>query len=160
MKEIVIAEWSLLVDPEATRARYRTSASLPSSCKCRYCRNFVAARERVYPHELKSVLEQLGVDPTREAETQEVAEVGPGWHHYIGHFPFVGGVLEGVDPWKPIPMGDSAAVWFNDARVPMTPSMRDSFADQPILLVRFAVTVPWVLSSPPSRKGSGPPVKS
>ncbi|HET7036661.1 MAG TPA: hypothetical protein VFI42_13335 [Thermomicrobiaceae bacterium] len=155
MIEIVIGEWSLLVDPQATKDRYRTSDSLPSSCRCRYCRNFVAARERVFPDELLAVLEQLGVDRSREAETQEVAEVGPGWHHYIGHFPFVGEVLEGVDPWKPIPMGERAAIWFNGASVPMTASMRDSFADQPTMLVRFAVTVPWVLSAPPSRKPAG-----
>ena len=153
MKEIVIGEWSLLVDREATEASYRTSTSLPSSCKCRYCRNFVAAREQVYPRELETVLSQLGIDPSREAETGEVAEISPGWHHYIGHFPFVGEVLEGVDPWKPLPMGATAALWFNGAPVPMTPAMRASFAGQPVVLVRFAVTVPWLLSTPPSRRG-------
>jgi hypothetical protein len=154
----VIGEWTLLADPGATAARYQSSTSLPATCKCRYCRNFVAARERACPPELLVLMKRLGIDITREAETSVVKTLGGGMHRYVGHFPFVGTLLEALSPSYPLPMGAGAAISFTGSPVPMTSAMRAAFAGQPLVLLRFNLVLPSVLetASAPTQRDPDP----
>ena len=58
------------IQPRATIELYRSTITVPGadSCDCLYCRNFAEQRQTIYPEELKTLLDRLGADPTKEWE--------------------------------------------------------------------------------------------
>ncbi len=86
-----VKRWELEVDVEATAAAYaRRESGDPEKCGCLYCRNFVAARDKAYPPEVRDVFAALGIRPIREAEVWEEAEMRPGVCLYGGFFHVIG----------------------------------------------------------------------
>ena len=86
-------------DPEATRDAYAKVEGGINSCKCGYCANYRLVRERVYPQEFRAVLEQLGIDYSKEVEldhlTDDESRDGPNYGQSVsGHYAFVGRVLK------------------------------------------------------------------
>jgi hypothetical protein len=75
------------VDRAATRAAYaRQPAGGATTCTCNGCRNFLAARDRIFPSRFVEFLESLGIDPTKEAEAYRTGQLAPGRHHYGGWY--------------------------------------------------------------------------
>lgn len=96
MPVVTFRDWVLDVDDDVTRAAYaRARTGGAESCGCDTCRNFVAARSRVYPDEVRALLADLGIDPAKEGEAYWVHRSADGLHHYGGWFHFVGSIVSG-----------------------------------------------------------------
>jgi hypothetical protein len=83
--------WQFTCDVAATVQAYRrTPRGGSDTCSCNTCRNFSAARMRVYPPDLIALLESLGIDPRKDGEVYHNARLAPDQHDYGGWFHFVG----------------------------------------------------------------------
>jgi hypothetical protein len=81
MNQVVFGRWRLICDPEATRRAYKfIPIGAPERCGCSQCRNFVAARGQVYPGEVRSLFENLGIDSSKEAEVSHMGKLESGLH--------------------------------------------------------------------------------
>ena len=88
MEPLIFGRWSLRCDRDATRRAYASmEVGQPESCGCMHCRNFVAAREQVYPPEVRALLVDLGIDFMREAEVYYIGQESQ-LHLYGGWFSF------------------------------------------------------------------------
>src|SRR5258708_7664763 len=93
-----IGKWTIQCDPEATRQAFsQVPLGSPESCGCADCLNFAASRDRAYPSEALSILDQLGIDSHKESEIWHTHRDESGLHHYGGFFHFVGTIQSGRD---------------------------------------------------------------
>jgi hypothetical protein len=93
IEELQIGPWRIEFDSEATRKAYETvHASGPAECACAGCKNWLRARDRVYPKSFIELLSRLGIDPTKESEIVSYYDGPPhpgpypssGWFHFFG----------------------------------------------------------------------------
>jgi hypothetical protein len=132
------------VDRDATVAAYvRAERGGSDTCTCAWCRNFAAARDKVYPHAFLAFLNSLGVDSRKDGEVCHSAQLAPGQHQYGGWFHFVGSLQKTGDTM--VSLGSEFTVWLQR---PSAPEL-DSLKGLPLVQVEFEATaVPWVLSEP------------
>lgn len=91
MQSLIIGRWRLRIDREATERYYQgIGQGFAELCGCDYCRNFIAAREQLYPLEVRQWLVELGIHYCREAEAYHIGELKPGLNRYAGWFYAVG----------------------------------------------------------------------
>jgi hypothetical protein len=84
-------QWAFSTDRDATRLAYgRVERGGVDTCNCADCRNFRVARARAFPAEFLSLLDQLGIDPCKDAEVYRNARLAPGRHDYGGWYHFIG----------------------------------------------------------------------
>jgi hypothetical protein len=138
-----LGQWRFACDQEATRAAYaEISRGGAASCDCNGCRNFVAARKQVFPHEFIAMLDTLGIDPSKEAEAYHNARVAPGRHDYGGWFHFVG-VLHVSGDFPVVDFGQGLTAWLRRASAPSLETLRG----RPLVELEFhSEAVPWVLN--------------
>jgi hypothetical protein len=155
MARVTFRDWVLDADADATRAAYaraRTGGS--EACGCDPCRNFVAARARVYPDEVRALFAQLGVDLAKESEAYWTHRSSDGLHHYGGWFHFVGAIVS--CPASRVPVGGEGSetrfvevtpgfsLRFEEASAPRLEALRDARAVQ----IWFDAAVPWQCDRP------------
>ncbi|MHB0998634.1 MAG: hypothetical protein ACYC27_05250 [Armatimonadota bacterium] len=150
------------MDRKATLQAYaETSIGSADSCKCLFCRNFVAARESIYPDEFRTLLERLGIDYRKDAEIWEASPDGSCIRFYSGWFHFIGTIVSLNEQKKPSHhtlrqtntkllggeelIGDSFALSFKDKADLAHPS----FKGHSLVQLEFSVEVPWVLNELP-----------
>jgi hypothetical protein len=142
LEQIDFRGWILEVDAAATSAAYAAAGPVgPEACRCRDCRNFIAARDAAYPAELKELATRLGVVPLTETEIWEYGPFDseqPLVRLYGGFFHFVGRILR--DPGT----GDFDVHFRPDRSL-----LPDAFGAQPVVQVGFSFPVPWMLEEPP-----------
>jgi hypothetical protein len=146
--------WTLRCDPEETRRIYLRLAAGPETCACEPCLNFAAARSRLYPAAVLSLLDQLGIDHTRETEVMHFARLASGLHSYAGWFHLIGEIVEGGECWRVVEPGTRTlelekvtgrfSLGFSSDRAIADPA----FASHRVVQLEFSVDAPWVLSSP------------
>jgi len=62
-------DWKYTADRDATISAYgRTECGGGDTCDCANCRNFRVARTRVFPDKFLTLLDQLVIDPLKDAE--------------------------------------------------------------------------------------------
>jgi hypothetical protein len=113
-RELVIGKQAILFDRESTIDLYRKTVTGAGSnkCDCIPCKNFAAQKENVFPAEFLGLLEELGIDWTREWEAFEYD-----WDEsntdklilYGGWFLFVGKLTAGLE--TPPALRDTFAFW-------------------------------------------------
>ena len=147
MKQVNFGRWRLNCDSEATQRAYKaTEIGGPEACGCSHCQNFAMARDLVYPSEVRSLFDDLGIHWCGEREVYHMVRLESGLHLYGGWLHCVGGI-EGVsDEFGKFDLevsGDNApfTFYFHD-RPTLLP---DSFQGLPILQFEFTAQVPWVL---------------
>ncbi len=114
------------------------------TCSCNGCRNFVAARDNVYPSEFIALLNSFGIDSRKDGEVYHNARLSPGRHDYGGWFHFVG-TLEKTGDFPVVPMGQGFSAWLRKKAAPALPGL----GELPLVEVEFhADSVPWVLTEP------------
>jgi hypothetical protein len=155
MKIVNWREWSLRCDEEATERAYRAvTKGGADGCTCAYCRNYVQARESLYPAEILRLFSELNVDYRKEAEACQYNRVRPGvrlcgvWYHFVGN------VLKGKDRVITLPSGatqmrpdrftESLEIWFWER----SDLAHASFKGLPLVQMDFTLEVPWVLDEP------------
>ncbi|GEM_PF-933197 len=98
MNLVQFRSWRLFADVELTREFYRAipqGSAAACALACNDCRYFDEHRDRIFPPEFRELLERLGIDYTKEAESYSFSESAvcgdrAGWFHYAGR-------IEGVD---------------------------------------------------------------
>jgi hypothetical protein len=139
-------EWKYSVDPDGTRLAYRQVArGGTDTCGCNGCRNFTAARERVFPAQFLALLDELGVDPLKDGEVYRAARLAPGRHTYGGWYHFIGSLDETGD-FPRVNFGPpDLSAWMCRAHAPRLSSLRD----KPTVELQFTIeAVPWLLDEP------------
>jgi len=134
--------WEFTNDRTATIAAYaRIERGGSDTCSCNGCRNFVAARDKVYPSEFIALLSSLGIDSRKDGEVYHNAQLSPGRHDYGGWFHFVG-ILQKTGDFPVVPMGPGFSAWLRNKTAPALPGLDG----MPLVEVEFhADSVPWVL---------------
>jgi hypothetical protein len=156
MNIVKFGRWELECDPIINRGLFtQVSLGAPGACGCAHCRNFAAARNQVYPADVKRLFELLGISMDREAEVYHTHRIAPGRHHYGGWFHFVGMIVSGSDAAKQI---GTTAAWSFDLEE-ISPGfklgftrriglLKAPFKGHPIVQLEFDAEVPWVLAEP------------
>ena len=153
---VTYRDWIFDVDTAATREAYaRARTGGAEDCGCDPCRNFVAAREAVYPDEILGLFARLGVDPKKEGEAYWCHRTSDGLHHYAGWFHFIGSVISGPpakvllgkDTWQQTLVEIRPGFWIGfdpEANAPRLAPLRSTLAVQ----VEFEAAIPWVCDRP------------
>lgn len=150
MNTITIREWLVTHDEKATRIAYeQIITGGAEKCGCDYCLNFAAARERVYPSEVRDLFEQLGIDYRKEAETFHCNREETGLHCYSGWFHFIGslGYLypkhAALDRTQILELAPgSQFVWSLSQSMDQCHSV---FKNKSLVQFGFAAIIPWVI---------------
>lgn len=148
MERLTLGTWQLRHDPQASRRLYEAIAQgYPERCSCLHCRNYVAARDRVYGGRVGELLETLGIIPAREAEVYWQGPSGPGRHAYGGWFHFAGAIEQPADPFTTPDLGldTFARFWFSSSG----PLLPEPFQGVETVSLEFEAVVPWVLPDAP-----------
>ncbi len=152
MQRLRFKRWRVRVDPAATRKAYgQIDIGSAESCGCRPCRNFVVARQHVFPPAVLDLFRRLGIALNLEAEVYHLGRSAPGVHLYGGWFHFVGRIESGRDAWRQV-----GSTGFTDDLVDIrdgfsigftahTALVRKPFKGQPLVQVEFRVMIPWIL---------------
>lgn len=140
-------DWKYTADRDATISAYgRTEWGGADTCDCANCRNFRVARTRVFPDKFLTLLDQLGIDPLKDAEVYHNTRVAPDRHDYGGWYHFIGALEEAGD-FPPVDLGDGFTAWMCRASAPRLQSLEGASVAQ----IEFhAETVPWLLDEPES----------
>ena len=139
MTEIQIGDQTIRYDRDATAVVYASlEHGFAEKCGCVFCKNFAAQRNLVYPDSFKTLLDQLGIDPNKEAEAVDYGPVGDGSHLYGGWFYFVGEMINAGE--RNSNAGDKFEFWFTSIG-PAAPAFRAG----PRLTLEFTTRLKWVL---------------
>jgi hypothetical protein len=89
-------------------------------------------------------LNELGIDPRKDAEVYHSARLSPGKHLYGGWYHFVG-TLEETGDFPTVDFGSDFSAWMRRASAPRLPSLKEV----PVVQLEFsAKAVPWLLEEP------------
>jgi hypothetical protein len=111
MTEFQIGDQTIRHDRDATAAIYKSlKHGFAEECGCESCKNFAARRHLVYPASFRALLEQLGIDPNKEAEAYEYGPPQDGLQFYGGWFYLVGEMVTAGE--RNSNVGDNFEFWF------------------------------------------------
>ncbi len=143
--------WTVRAEPEKTRAAYTGVIAASERCGCNICKNYEAARERVFGDQPRALLEPLGIDWRREIEILHTHRIARGRHAYQGWFHLFGAIESGRDACVPRG-GDVFAVELEECgdtvSFGFTSQLRGvstAWINAPLVQVEFTAIVPWVL---------------
>jgi hypothetical protein len=126
-------------DVAVTRKAYETIlAGGVETCECTGCKNFLAQRDTVFPDEVLSLFNDLGVDYKRDTEIYHTALLEPGLHLYGGWFHFVGTILNE-------PIGPATVHNFTIDFIANRDLAAKAFANHPLVQIEITAKLPWVL---------------
>lgn len=129
-------------DKAQTVAAYsRIDQPWADKCGCVPCRNFAAQRSTAFPHSFLNLLNQLGIDSSKEAEVYGCYPMPSGKRQYGGWF-FFSGILLEPDEQNKTKDGISYFV-VGPGKMP-SPSPQDAFGPNRLAL-DFTIEIPWVL---------------
>lgn len=140
---MIFEGWDFVVDRDATRAAYKAAERGGSQeCECAGCRNFCDARSVVFSSKFLAFLDELGIDPRKDAEVVHIQRVAPGMHHYSGWFHFVGTLNKSADTVTNF--GDGFSVWMCPSFAPRLASLRG----KEVVQLEFETpNVPWLIDA-------------
>ena len=144
--EMQIGDQVIRYDREATAAIYANMKSgWAEPCGCKGCKNLIAQRDVAYPPSFRALLETLGIDPDKEAETIENGPLENGLHHYEGWFHFVGEVV--VAGGNNVHAADSP---YFEYFVGTTGAGSPGFRGKEYVAIEFMTHLKWVLEESPT----------
>jgi hypothetical protein len=142
---VLFGQWKYGADRDATILAYsKAGLGGADTCTCIYCRNFQIVRTQAFPSEFLKLLNELGIDPYKDAEVYHNARLSPGKHFYAGWYHFVG-TLEETGDFPTVDFGGGFSAWMRHASAPRSPSLEGV----PVVQLEFAAeAVPWHLDEP------------
>jgi hypothetical protein len=103
--KIKFRDWEFEVDSELTRETYaKVTGGFSEGCDCQYCLNYHLQKDGIFPEEVKSLFENLGIDYHKESECLNSFDVSEfsntdeylnKLYGYSGWFHFAGNILSG-----------------------------------------------------------------
>lgn len=143
MIEMQVGDQTIRYDRDATAEAYKSfDRGFAEECGCIFCKNFAAQRKLIYPDSFKALLEQLGIDLSKEGEAFECGPVADGDHLYGGWFYFVGEMVTWGE--RNSNVGDAFEFWFTSIG-----TGAPAFRGGPWLTLEFQTRVKWVLAENP-----------
>jgi hypothetical protein len=143
MNEVTFRGWHLAYDAEATACAYAAARPVgPERCGCTDCLNFIAARDTVYPPDLRQLAITVGVVPLTETEIYVMGPPDtavPTTRLYGGFFHFIGSIIKD-------PGGPAEQIYF----LPLRHLLPESFGPASVVQAEFNLLVPWLLPDPPA----------
>ena len=101
----------------------------------------MAQRDVIYPASFRELLNQLGIDPNREAEAVADGPLKNGFHHYGGWFFFIGELV--TEGERLVDVRDSPCFKYHFTRHGPCPK---AFRAAPTASVEFEAHFKWVLN--------------
>ena len=147
MTEIRIGDQTIRFDHGATVASYeKIQQGEAESCGCKSCRNFLGQRATVFPPDFIALLQELGIDPTKEAEVYDAScrPLEDGCHLYGGWYGLVGEIVTSGERNCVVPGPPHFEYFFTTAGHPQA-----AFNDRPRIFLEFTAHVKWLLAEPP-----------
>ena len=145
MRELRSGDQVIEFDRDATACAYATIERGDSErCGCSYCRNFMSQRSVVYPKEFLALLEELGIDSSKEDEVYECGPAGS-LRWYRGWFFFSGELIQPGER-ATSELHESFSFYFADAA--RRPRPKAEFG-QKVLALEFTTKVEWILEEEP-----------
>lgn len=145
MTETRIGDQTIQYDRDATAAVYGSlERGGAEECGCVFCKNFAAQRSLVYPPSFRALLEQLGIDPSKEGEAFEYGPAEDGCHVYGGWFYLVGEMVAAGERNSNAIGSHEFAFWLT-TNCPDAPA----FCGRPLLAIEFTSHLRWVLPDDP-----------
>ncbi|MEM7476807.1 MAG: hypothetical protein AAF483_17625 [Planctomycetota bacterium] len=157
LSRLTIARWTLDVDSVATSNAYtKIDSGSADRCGCADCRNFVAARDTLFPKSVSQFLRDAGIPNDRDIELATFGEIRDGIQLYSGWYHFVGRIADGPD--AAIPHEDGKG-WSIDL-APVTDAfsigvtnhlslLADAFPRESALQLEFTVELPLQIDTQP-----------
>ncbi len=109
MKKILFKDWELNVDFLNTQKLYTDMDSGAAElCNCTDCENFIDNRNNLYPTEVRALLNELGVDYSKEGDIWKICKEN-NLHRYSGCFFFVGN-FKGENSIQPLSNSSSETI--------------------------------------------------
>ncbi len=144
MEQIQLGDQTILYDRERTRTAYATMKTGDAErCGCTSCRNFAAQRGTAYPENFRLLLQQLGIDASKEGEVYECGVEGS-LMFYGGWFYLSGEIVEAGERMSDC--GSGFQYYFADAK--RLPKPQADFGDKALGL-EFTARLPWIISETP-----------
>jgi len=141
MTKMQVGDQTIRYDHEATAAIYASLRNgWAEDCGCVGCRNFVIQRDVIYPASFSRLLDQLGIDPNKEAEAVAYRPLENGLHHYGGWFFFVGEMVTAGEE-----LSDAADSRYFTYFLTRGGPCPKAFRDGPKLGIEFEAQIKWVL---------------
>jgi hypothetical protein len=141
--------WAAEVDVDATRHAYAVGSPGASvECGCDECANFITAREAgyVYPDKVAKLLQDMGVDLSRESDVFVDGSAGRGTVVYGGWFNVAGELVHEAPGPVEVEPG------FELYALPEGAVVDDAFGEAPVFRIEFQVLVPLMSAGKQSRK--------
>jgi len=138
-------QWKYGVDRAATIAAYAAAQhGWVDGCDCVQCRNFRLARGQAFPAAFLALLDELGIDPAKDAEVYYIGRHAPGCYRYGGWFHFIG-TLDQTGDFPMVELAPGFSAFLCRAAFPRLHSLKE----KPAVQVEFmADAVPWLLDEP------------
>lgn len=146
LDKVKIGKWLLEINHDKTKQYYEKGIEV---CDCLYCVNYMEQMNNV-DSEFNSLFQNLGINPTMPAQLAEFPAEEEGKHHYIGHYHFVGRIIEGEISTASNSREDNSSP-LNNFNLSITEELEFVPNDfpTPILQLDFSVDLPWKLKEKP-----------
>ena len=96
IQKIKYYDWEIEFDQRETQEAHASMAKGGAEqCGCAHCLYWISMRSKIYPPEVRSLLDTLGISLDRETELGSPLELGSNRLLYSGWFHFVGKVISG-----------------------------------------------------------------
>jgi hypothetical protein len=143
MEEILLGDQIIRYDLERTKNAYAgMKTGSAERCGCRFCRNFVAQRNSIYPEPFRRLLDQLGIALDKEGDVFELGPVGSGVL-YNGWFYLAGELVRAGE--RMTDGGPGLQYFFRSS---YRPKALADFGEE-VLALEFSTTLLWVISEEP-----------
>jgi len=141
MEELRLGDQVIRYNREATAEAYRqVESGCSDHCSCNQCRNFSKQKDTVYPTEFLHLLQQLGIDPTKDSDVRVSGSVDEGGCPYGGWFYLVGDVVE--KGWSVAQVAKGFQCFFRECG---TLSASPAWREHDLLALEFMITIAWLL---------------
>jgi len=155
LEVIEYKDWIFEINKQSTEEAYKKiGLSGTESCNCNYCKNFITARDLIYPEEVRELFNKLGIDIGKEADASEFYKLENGLHYYSGLFHFKGRILKGKDSAVSLPSGG-----FTVELTEITPNFSIGFTNdnslslfeekENLVQIDFSANLPWLVDVEP-----------
>ncbi|AWA31100.1 hypothetical protein HYN48_13940 [Flavobacterium magnum] len=133
--------WEIIADKKYNDEIYSNlKGGIADGCQCNDCRNFVKNRQDIFPQEIKTLLAELGIDYTKEADNIHLQKLKNGLHSYLALFHFRGEITKLEDETGLLPLNDNLIINFGlpDGQI-LFPNV------ERLVQIEFYIEMPWTI---------------
>ncbi len=150
MHKVKFRDWEFEVDSELTRKTYAKEISgFSEGCACKFCENYRRQKDSIFPEEIITLFDNLGIDYRKESEVYQTHKLENGLQNYGGWFHFAGAFIsgkecksEGSNTFEMTLINENFSVSFSKDK-----SLSFFEKNIPLVQVEFEANIPWIIES-------------